>query len=243
MEIHKEEKRKLKTFRLNNKEDFVYYLYQLICRSYKLLKRQDRYLNELSTYIEDVQRKNILKRTAAIDVPYEDYSDFLALQGHIETHLLNTLGDLQGSSLSYYKFRDLIQKKKKKKTLPFEMREIEDDILEILIGLNRARNFQNHEPESLITAEAKMVNEKQLLPVEYNPIKIINYETCTLEFLADLYKSYKMLNDGANKVFKSMILDYEFLLETKVEIIDVISVNSKGMSHLEAVKLASEIQG
>jgi len=40
-----------------------------------------------------------------------------------------------------------------------------------------------------------------------------------------------------------MILDYEFLLGTKVEIIDVISVNSKGMSHLEAVKLASEIQG
>lgn len=118
MEIPKEEKRKLKTFQLNNKEDFVYYLYQLICRSYKLLKRQDRYLNELSAYIEDVQRKNILKRTSAIDVPYEDYSDFLALQGHIETHLLNTLGDLQGSSLSYYKFRDLIKKKKKKKTLP-----------------------------------------------------------------------------------------------------------------------------
>jgi len=70
-----------------------------------------------------------------------------------------------------------------------------------------------------------MVNEEQLLPVEYNPIKIINYETCTLEFLADLYKSYKVLNDGANKV----MLDYEFLLGTKVEIIDVISVNSKGM--------------
>ncbi len=29
MEIPKEEKRKLKTFQLNNKENFVYYLYQL----------------------------------------------------------------------------------------------------------------------------------------------------------------------------------------------------------------------
>ncbi|WP_313344570.1 DeoR family transcriptional regulator [Sedimentibacter sp.] len=36
----------------------------------------------------------------------------------------------------------LSQKKKKKKTLPFEMREIEDDILQILVGFNRARNFQ-----------------------------------------------------------------------------------------------------
>ncbi|WP_313370710.1 DeoR family transcriptional regulator, partial [Sedimentibacter sp.] len=32
----------------------------------------------------------------------------------------------------------LSQKKKKKKTLPFEMREIEDDILQILVGFNRA---------------------------------------------------------------------------------------------------------
>lgn len=243
MEIPKEEKRKLKTFQLNNKEDFIYYLYQLICRCYKILKQQDRYLNKLKVYIEDVQRKNILKRAEVIDVPYEDYSDFLALQGHIETHLLNIIGDLQGSSLSYYKFRDLIQKKKKKKTLPFEMREIEDDILEILVGFNRARNFQNHEPESLITAEAKLVKEKYLLPIEYNPIQIINYETCTLELLADMYKSYKELNDGANKVFESIMLDYEFLLETKVEIIDIIAMNSKGMAHLKAVKLASEIQG
>lgn len=68
------------------------------------MKRQDRYLNKLKVYIEDVQRKNILKRAEVIDVPYEDYSDFLALQGHIETHLLNTVGDLQGSSMSYYKF-------------------------------------------------------------------------------------------------------------------------------------------
>ena len=240
MEIPKEEKRKLKTFQLDTKGAFIYYLYQLICRCYKLLKKQDRYLNELRVYIEDVQRKNMLKQTSAIDIPYDDYSDFLALQGHIETHLLNVIGDLQDSSLSYYKFRELIKKKKKKKTLSFEMREIEDDILKILVGINRARNFQNHEPESLITAEAKMIDEKQLLPVEYNPIEIINYETCTLELLADLYNSYKHTYDGANKVFKSMMLDYEFLLGTKVEIVDVIS--AKGMSHLETIKLASDIQ-
>jgi hypothetical protein len=110
-------------------------------------------------------------------------------------------------------------------------------------GTSLIRHLFCTEPESLITAEAKMVEEKHLLPIEYNPIQIINYETCTLEFLADMYKSYKELNNGTNKVFDSMMLDYEFLLGTKVEIIDVIAMNSKGMAHLEAVKLASEIQG
>lgn len=31
--MNKEEKRKMKTLELNSKEDFQYYLYQLICRS------------------------------------------------------------------------------------------------------------------------------------------------------------------------------------------------------------------
>jgi hypothetical protein len=194
-------------------------------------------------YTENLQRQNILKRSEFIDVPYEDYSDFLAFQSSVETYLLNTIGDLQSSSLSYYKFRDLIHKKKKKNTLSFEMREIDKNALDVLIGFNRSRNFQNHVPESLITAEAKMVEERQLLAVEYNPIQIINYETCTLEFLVDMYKSYKELNEGAYEAFKNMKLDYEFLLGEKVEIIDVFSASSKDVSHLEAVKLAFEIQG
>jgi len=224
--------------------------YKLLSLSYDFMRHTDNFL--VNTYMtKSFTRVDLLTyffillyiQRENCPCSLNSIQNGLALQGHIETHLLNTVGDLQGSSMSYYKFRDLIQKKKKKKTLPFEMREIEDGILKILVGFNRARNFQNHEPESLITAEAKMVEEKHLLPIEYNPIQIINYETCTLEFLADMYKSYKELNNGANKVFESMMLDYEFLLGTKVEIIDVIAMNSKGMAHLEAVKLASEIQG
>ena len=46
--MNKEEKRKMKTLELNSKEDFQYYLYQLICRSYKLIRQQDIYLLRLS---------------------------------------------------------------------------------------------------------------------------------------------------------------------------------------------------
>ena len=35
--MNKEEKRKMKTLELNSKEDFQYYLYQLICRGVRTL--------------------------------------------------------------------------------------------------------------------------------------------------------------------------------------------------------------
>lgn len=56
-------KRKMKTLELNSKEDFQYYLYQLICRSYKLIRQQDIYLLRLDNYICQKQRENVLMVT------------------------------------------------------------------------------------------------------------------------------------------------------------------------------------
>lgn len=242
MSIPKEERRRLKTYQLEEKENYIYYLYQLICRCYKLLKKQDKYLSDLSDYITASQTQDILKKPCYVDIPYDVYGDFLSLQASVETHLLNTIGDMQNSSLSYYKFRNLIRKKENKKTLNFSMPELPENIWTILKRFNEARNFQNHQPESLITAEAKLVVDKKLQQVQYNPIQIINYEHCTLELLIDLYSTYKHLNEGAQEVFIQMKLDYEYLIGEKLIIQDVFSKNSKGTDHLEAVKIAYEIQ-
>lgn len=77
--MNKEEKRKMKTLELNSKEDFQYYLYQLICRSYKLIRQQDVYLLRLDNYICQKQRENVLVVTKNISVPYDVYKDFLPL--------------------------------------------------------------------------------------------------------------------------------------------------------------------
>ena len=239
----KDEKRKMKKYELTTKDEFGYYLYQLICRCYKLLKQQNRYLKLVSEYISIQQKRSVLTVPSKIDIPYEEYSNFLAMLGHVETNLLNVIGDLQDSSLSYYKFRNIISKRKKKNSLTFEIRDIEDDCIEILKNFNLNRNFQNHMPESLITTEDKMIKEQKLCPIEINPIPIISYHSCTLEFLADMYKSYTEMHKLSGIVFESMKKDMESLTGQKLNIIEVFSEKSKGIEHLEPVKLASEIQG
>ena len=145
--MNKEEKRKMKTLELNSKEDFQYYLYQLICRSYKLIRQQDIYLLRLDNYICQKQRENVLMVTKNISVPYDVYKDFLALLGHVETNLLNILGDMQSSSMSYYKFRDIYRKRESRKAVDFQLAPLSEDVLDMLKQFNMSRNFQNHMPE------------------------------------------------------------------------------------------------
>lgn len=242
MNISKERKRSLKTYQLSSKNDFIYYLYQLVCRCYKVLNQQDKYLAELYSYINNAQRKQVLKKSSYINVPHDDYKNFLSLLSSSETTLLNIIGDMQGSSLSYYKFRDLIYKKKKRKQLDFDLPDLDSDILNILKEFNKSRNFQNHVPESLICAEKLLIEEQNLKEIQYNPIKIVNYEYCTLEFLNDLYESYKNQTIGAYIIFDNMKADYELLIGEKLIIEDVYSIKIKGLDHLEAVKFAHELQ-
>ena len=233
----------MKGYRLDTKDDFVFYLYQLICRCYKMLKKQDLYLDRLSAYLSEVQSKNVIIATDKIDIPYNDYTDFLALLSHVETGLLNIIGDLQDSSLSYYKFRNIVAKRKKKGILHFEVSDISEEVLDILKRFNSHRNFQNHIPESLITSEAKLMDTGKLTEIELNPCAIWFHEFCTLEFVDDMYQSYKDMNRQAYIVFNSMKVDIECLLGHKFVIIDIPIKVSRGIEHLAPVKLAADIQG
>ena len=231
--MNKEEKRKMKTLELNSKEDFQYYLYQLICRSYKLIRQQDIYLLRLDNYICQKQRENVLMVTKNISVPYDVYKDFLALLGHVETNLLNILGDMQSSSMSYYKFRDIYRKRESRKAVDFQLAPLSEDVLDMLKQFNMSRNFQNHMPESLITVEREIMN----------PLVIVEYETCTLEFVIDMYKSYKEMNRMAKEVFEVMKKDMSSFLGAELQIIENMATKSKGIEHLEPVKKSADIQG
>lgn len=54
--VNKQEKQKMKVLELSSKVDYQYYLYQLICRTYKKIKQQDLYLERFSEYIEKTAR-------------------------------------------------------------------------------------------------------------------------------------------------------------------------------------------
>lgn len=241
--MNKEEKRKMKTLELNSKEDFQYYLYQLICRSYKLIRQQDIYLLRLDNYICQKQRENVLMVTKNISVPYDVYKDFLALLGHVETNLLNILGDMQSSSMSYYKFRDIYRKRESRKAVDFQLAPLSEDVLDMLKLFNMSRNFQNHMPESLITVEREIIKDRGFEIETMNPLVIVEYETCTLEFVIDMYKSYKEMNRMAKEVFEVMKKDMSSFLGAELQIIENMATKSKGIEHLEPVKKSADIQG
>ncbi len=240
--LTKAERRKMKQYELSSKDDFKYYLYQLICRLHKIQKRMKYWLDDLHQYIVVEQRKRTLVVPKHIIVPFDEYENRLEPLASSETHLLNTIGDMQACSLSYYKFRDMIRRRQKKNQDVFGLSDLSEDLWATLKAFNEARNFANHEPESLITAEEYLEQKKVLAEVCYNPIQIVNYATCTLEFVIDLYESYKHMYDGSLTVMDQMKSDYECLLGQSVQIIDVFVPESKGIEHLQSVKVASDVQ-
>ncbi len=58
--------------------------------------------------------------------------------------------------MSYKKYRDLVEKKKKNKALSFEIYDLTDEQRSTLKLFNTLRNWSSHVPESLLTAERKI---------------------------------------------------------------------------------------
>lgn len=62
-------------------------------------------------------------------------------------------------------------------------------------------------PESLITVEREIINEKGLDISNMNPLIIVSDESCTLEYDIDMYNSYKAMNAMAKGIFEIMKKD------------------------------------
>ena len=95
----------------------------------------------------------------------------------IELHnciLLNVLGDLQDTSISYLKYRNFCKKKN------YSCIELNEDEENILSQLNRERNFCNHIPESILTEDIyKIKNDPNLYNKQdaiFNNVYVVNYE-------------------------------------------------------------------
>lgn len=156
-------------------------------------------------------------------------------------NLLNILGDLQGSSMSYYKFRQLYSKHEK--NLDFKLEPLSEEIIADLKQFNMSRNFQNHMPESLITVEREIINEKGLDISNMNPLIVVSDESCTLKYDIDMYNSYKAMNAMAKGIFEIMKKDMSVFLGKELEIVEMCSDKPKSIEALEPVKKSASIQG
>ncbi|MDU7365401.1 hypothetical protein [Clostridium sp.] len=240
MELSKKEKQKMKQFELSSRESFVIYLQELITRTYKCIRKHKRYLDKLESYINI---KSDDKTTKDVRVPEEDYSEFLSLLSDVESYLLNLIGDHQQSSMSYKKFREVLDRKNKKGHIDFEVRKLDEDIAEYLSQLNKLRNWQNHVPESLLTSQIRFIEEGKMEGYFENPIVININNYYTLEYLIDLYNGSKNFHNVIVKVHQNMKKDYSCLIGESVRIEKNYIETSVKICVTEATKMSAEIQG
>lgn len=113
-------KQELKQFKLEERIDFTIYLQELISRTDKSLLKLKKHLSELE--IEILEFKDSLKNgTLKKEFDYEVYSRYVDLIESPTSYLLNLIGDQQKSSISYAKFRTLIEKRIKRGALKFKI--------------------------------------------------------------------------------------------------------------------------
>ncbi|MGY4558829.1 hypothetical protein [Bacillus thuringiensis] len=202
-----------KQYEFREKEDYIIYLNELIIRTDIHIESQKRYLIELDKYIRSINIDKVVR------IDYKVYTDFFMKPQYSHMYLLNLLGDSQTVSMSYFKFRNVVVKNRKKKgNLGFEFRELDTRVDDLLKNMNLKRNWQNHVPESLIIAKQKLVNNHECNFYK-NPIIIEDYKYCSLEYFLKLYSSNAKFLDEVLVIYEEMKKDYSNLIGEDVEIL------------------------
>ncbi|PGE92304.1 hypothetical protein [Bacillus toyonensis] len=201
-----------KQYEFMEKEDYIIYLNELIIKTDIHIECQKRYLMELDGYIQSINKDKLVR------IDYKVYTDFFMKPQYSHMYLLNLLGDSQKVSMSYFKFRNIVVKNRKKNgNLGFEFREMDSRVGELLTKMNLNRNWQNHVPESLIIAKQKLVNDNKYNFYK-NPIVIEDFNYCSLEYFLSLYSTNAKFLDEVLVIYEEMKKDYSDLIGEDVEI-------------------------
>ena len=240
-ELSKDEKRKMKRFQLENKDDFRVYLHEIIGRMDKCIVKYKRYLQRMNNYIQKITEEDNIRNDSPM--PYDDYSEFVDLFSSVDSYVLNLIGDSQDNSISYKKFRDILAKRKNKNTLDFEIRELDEKTVLLINDLNKMRNWINHVPESLLVSQIKLIDEGNLCKHDVNPIGIYYHNYCTFELLKDLFDTSQNFYKGIRRIHQNMKKDYSSLIGERVEVERIFLDKPKGVEHLEMAKLSASVQG
>lgn len=229
-------KNKEKYFSIENKKDCIIYLQRIIATSEQCLFRLKRYNNELHNILQKLNKSET--------VPYNLYASEMDKTSNVVSYLLNILGDFQKSSISYYRYRDLIEKKlSKNNTEGIQLTPISDDVRTLLKKFNQTRNWFNHIPESLLNAEIQLIREGKAAPHSKNPIELNLHEFATYELLEDLYHTNVAFYEEARTLVQMCKKDYSLLIGETMRINKVFLQEPADVNRLELGKLSADIQG
>jgi len=223
-----------KQFPLDSKENCCIYLCRIISSCELCMDRLKKY---------NAQTKSELEKYSQVDVvPYDIYSELCDKTYNILSYLLNLLGDSQNSSISYFKYRQQIQKRINHGNLDIPLSEIEDDISDMMSEFNKMRNWQNHIPESLLIAEvAQMRAGKSDFPM--NPVEIMQYKYVTYEYFEHLYLSNAEFHKNARQIIQAAKQDYSLLMGQSITYPRVFSDKPLGIEKSYPAESSAKVQG
>jgi hypothetical protein len=189
----------VKVYKFREKEDYIYYLSQIIADTVKYKERLKRYLSEIDDLVESNHGSGVVEA-----VVYESISD---KSKALLYYLFNLLGDESKSAVSYRKFRKLLVKGSPCLNARFE--RLSNEEAQVSNSFNQHRNWGLHIPESLFTNQRKLQNitgaeidkRKETVPVEVYDYFEIGYLTSLKAEIEDVISSIEVLE-------KRMMQDY-----------------------------------
>lgn len=212
-----------KRFSLDTRVKFMKYLNRLICQVYRQLDKYKRYEKELEEMIyshtEFDENYKIKSTTNILAYEYESIDDKIH---NVSMELIKIIGDNTNDSASYFKFRKMIEKNKI--DVPFD--ELSDEIKCYLKDINDLRNWMFHNPESLYVSEEEYT--KASIPHHLRPFVTISFRSspiiiqCAEEYNINMAVSLMSHSQKRiemfEKIYETMIIDYEKILGKKVDI-------------------------
>lgn len=227
-------KQEKKQFPLDSKENCCIYLNRIISSCELCMDKFKKY---------NMQVKEVLEKYKVKDtIPYDIYGEMCDKTYNVMSYLLNLLGDCQCSSISYFKYRQHIQKKINKGIFEVPLYKMTDEVSEIIAEFNKLRNWQNHVPESILVAEMEMVNEgKMELPMD--PVEITHYKNVTYEYFLHLYLSNMEFCENARKIIQTAKKEYSLLMGKSIMYPRVYVDKPLGVNKSEPTKQSAKVQG
>lgn len=223
-----------KQFPLDSKDNCCIYLCRIISSCELCMDKLKRYNQQAEKLLAEYDSSKA--------IPYDVYGDICDKSYNIIGYLLNLLGDCQGTSISYFKYRQQIQKRINRGVEDIPLCEISQDISEIMSEFNKMRNWLNHVPESMLIAEIELVNDgKMMFPMD--PVQILHYKSVTYEYCKHFVLSNTEFYQNARQIIQAAKRDYSLLMGKSILYPRLYTDEPLGIEKSEPAKKSAKVQG
>jgi len=189
----------MKIYKFREKEDYIFYLSEIISDTVKYKERLNRYLSEINDLIALTPEAKVIDA-----VVFESVSDKAKA---ILYYLFNLLGDESKSAVSYRKFRKRLIKGAPCLNAKFEV--LTNEEAQISNSFNQHRNWGLHIPESLFTNKREIYEITGTVIDKYKgTVQLEVYEYFDIEYLTSLQSELEDVVSKVETLEKRMMQDY-----------------------------------